>query len=316
MVVFAPDADAELTLGVSGFPLEEGVRTMNAALEAAGLVPIFSDDDDPTSGEQARYRAVEGRNRFYPPHFFDVAAVRDDIIVAPWGDIRIRVQEPIGPSDATMVYFHGGGWIVGDLDSHKGEASLIANRANTWVIQVDYRLAPEAPFPAGVDDAIFATEWVAENIDRFGGNLAKLSVGGGSAGGNLAAIVAVHCRDKGIPLAAQFLIYPATRLRGQGGVEKQYLGEALNQAGTNWKISPEVADLTGVAPAVIGIGEHDFLLEDTVVFAKKLEQAGVHVILRQYPTLNHGFFAYGPVTPVAEEASIEMSQDLSQLVHG
>jgi acetyl esterase len=316
MVVFAPDADAELTLGVSGLPLDEGVRTMETALAEAGLIPIFAHDDDPTSGAQARHRAVEGRNRFYAPRYFDVASVRDDIIVAPWGDIRIRVQEPIGPSDATMVYFHGGGWIVGDLDSHKGEASLIANRANTWVVQVDYRLAPEAPFPAGVDDAIFATEWVAEHIDRFGGNLAKLSVGGGSAGGNLSAIVAIHCRDKGIPLAAQFLIYPATRLRGQGGVEKQYLGDAVDQAGTDWKISPEVADLAGVAPAIIGIGEHDFLLEDTVVFAKKLEQAGVPVILRQYPTLNHGFFAYGPVTPVAEAASIEMSQDLRQLLHG
>ena len=316
MVIFAPDANAEIVLGVSGLPLDEGVQAMNLKLAEAGLVPIFEDSDDPNSGEQARYRAVEGRDRFYPQRYFDVASVKDSVIPAPWGDIRIRIQEPIGPSDATMVYFHGGGWIVGDLDSHKGEASLIANRANCWVVQVDYRLAPEDKFPAGVDDAIFATEWVAEHIDQFGGNLNKLCVGGGSAGGNLSAVVALHCRDKGIPLAAQFLIYPATHVRGVGGVEERYLGSAVAEAETNWKISPDVADLSGVAPAIIGIGEHDFLFEDTCVFAQKLEQAGVTVLLRKYPTLNHGFFAYGPVTPVAEAASIEMSQDLARALHG
>ena len=316
MVIFAPDAEAELALGASGQPLDEGVRAMEAELAAADLTPLFRDSDDPHSGAQARYRAVEGRNRFYPARYFDVASVKDAVIPAPWGDIRIRIQEPIGPSDATMVYFHGGGWIVGDLDSHKGEASLIANRSNCWVVQVDYRLAPENKFPAGVDDAIFATEWVAEHIDQFGGNVNKLCVGGGSAGGNLSAIVAVHCRNAGIPLAAQFLIYPATHLAGKGGVEAAYLGEFAGEAESNWKISPDVADLTGVAPAIIGIGEHDFLFEDTCLFAQKLEQAGVPVILRKYPTLNHGFFAYGPVTPVAEAASIEMSQDLSRVLHG
>ena len=316
MVIFAPDADEAVALGVSGLPLDEGVQAMEAALAAANLIPLFRETDDPSSGAEARSRAIEGRNRFYPAHYFDVASVKDSLIHAPWGDIRIRVQEPIGPSDATMVYFHGGGWIVGDLDSHKGEASLIANRANTWVVQVDYRLAPENKFPAGVDDAIFATEWVAEHIDQFGGNPDKLCVGGGSAGGNLSAIVAVHCRNAGIPLAAQFLIYPATHLGGKGGVEAAYLGQFAAEAETNWKISPDVASLEGVAPAIIGIGEHDFLFEDTCVFAQKLEQAGVPVILRKYPTLNHGFFAYGPVTPVAEAASIEMSQDLNRVLHG
>lgn len=216
-----------------------------------------------------------------------------------------------------MVYFHGGGWILGDLDSHQGNASRIAAHAQANVVQVDYRLAPENPYPAGVDDAIAAFEWVVAHIEQFGGNLDKVVVSGDSAGGNLAAVVAQHCRASEIRLAGQFLIYPATDLtNATDGAMLEYLGPETSTLANDPRVSPALSEcLDGLAPAIIGVGAHDFLYQDNVRYARALSDAGVPVIFRQYPTLNHGFFSYGNVSAASDQAAEQLCEDLYKLLH-
>ncbi|WP_171041317.1 alpha/beta hydrolase fold domain-containing protein [Sinomonas susongensis] len=292
---------------------------LEEAMAASGDFPIFTDAEgaavDPGT---ARARGVRLREAHYPGQFYPVESVAEEAIPGPAGPLRIRVQKPLGPSDATLVYFHGGGWIIGDLDSHQANSSRIAALADTWVIQVEYRLAPEHPFPAAVQDALAAVEWAAANIDRFGGNPRRLAVGGDSAGGNLAAVAALHCRDRGIPLAAQFLVYPATDLRAAASspVGAQYLGRDSATVATDPQASPVLAaDHTGVAPAVIGVGRHDFLYDEAAAYARTLAGAGVPVVFREYPTLNHGFFSYGAVSAAALAASEELTVALREVLH-
>jgi len=200
------------------------------------------------------------------------------------------------------------------------------------VVHVDYRLAPENPFPAGYLDCVAATEWVYQNIDQLGGRLDRIAVAGDSAGGNFAATVALHCRDTGRPLAAQLLIYPGVDLAAglavsgveSGGkdsendpftlkddwVERQYLGNDLGLA-TDPRVSPARADShMGLAPAIIGIAHHDPLLDQNLAYAKTLTAAGVPTVLREYPDLIHGFFGMGGISASAERAAEELCHDL------
>ncbi len=304
---------------VTASPLDPDIREIERRMAATGDFPIFVDEAGrAVDGPTARARGIRLRDNFYPRQFFDVESVTDSTIPGPAGQIPIRIQKPLGGSDATVVYFHGGGWIIGDLDSHQGNASRIAAHSGAYVVQVDYRLAPENPFPAGADDALAAVEWVAANIESFGGDPAKLVVAGDSAGGNLAAVVAQQCRDKGIPLAAQFLIYPATDFTTMAGtdMEQQYLGPDSAVTAHHSRVSPALAvRLDSVAPAFIGVGEHDFLHQDNLEFARRLREAGVNVVLRTYPSLNHGFFSYGAISEAADTAAEQMCQDLRSILH-
>jgi hypothetical protein len=172
-------------------PLDESLRLIAEQISASGRFPIGFDIPGPAARE--RSRAIN--REFYPELLFDVASVTDSTIPGPGGELRIRVQRPLTRTDATVVFFHGGSWIVGDLDSHRGDASRIAATSNAVVVQVDYRLAPEHPFPAGIEDACAAVEWIARNIGDFGGDPARLAVAGDSSGGNLAAVAAQHSRS-------------------------------------------------------------------------------------------------------------------------
>jgi acetyl esterase/lipase len=306
-------------LGPGAFTdLDPDIAQMEKLMAASGQFPIFPPAGQPLDPAVARDRGVKLREAFYPRQFFDVASVTDGTIPGPAGDIRIRIQKPLGGSDATVVYFHGGGWIIGDLDSHQGNASRIAAHAEAHIVQIDYRLAPENPYPAGVEDAIAAFEWVIAHIDQFGGNLNKVVVAGDSAGGNLAAIVAQHCRAAGIRLAAQFLIYPATDLTAAAdSAMLEYLGPRASILARDPRVSPALAErLDGLAPAIIGVGAHDFLYQDNVRYARALSDAGVTVVFRQYPTLNHGFFSYGHVSAASDQAAEQLCQDLHKILHG
>jgi acetyl esterase len=296
-------------------PLDESLRLIAEQISASGRFPIGFDIPGPAARE--RSRAIN--REFYPELLFDVASVTDSTIPGPGGELRIRVQRPLTRTDATVVFFHGGSWIVGDLDSHRGDASRIAATSNAVVVQVDYRLAPEHPFPAGIEDACAAVEWIARNIGDFGGDPARLAVAGDSSGGNLAAVAAQHCRALGIPLAAQLLAYPVTFLGefARQLVGRQYLGDAIDTVGRDIRLSPAyAADFVGLAPAVIGVGAHDFLYDDNIAYARLLRDAGVPVTLREYPTLNHGFFGNGGVSAAADGAAAELCRDLGYLLHG
>jgi acetyl esterase len=180
---------------------------------------------------------------------------------------------------------------------------------------VGYRLAPEDPFPAGVEDALAATRWVHRHRARFAGTGKPLALGGDSAGGNLAAVAAVACRDEGIPVAVQFLLYPATDLtsprHGQVGVAYLGSGPDAERKARDPRVSPLLArTLAGVAPAIIGVGVYDFLYEDNLAYAKALKEVGVPTTLREFATLNHGFFSYTSISADSLAAADSLCDDL------
>jgi acetyl esterase/lipase len=235
------------------------------------------------------------------------------------GEILVeRVPPADGEPIGTLVFFHGGGFIIGDIDSHQAHAIRLANRARVVVLNVDYRLAPEYPFPAAVDDAIAATRWAARHLDRLGGAGKPMGVGGDSAGGNLAAVAAICCRDEGIPLAAQLLLYAVTDMRRENNpdVRHAYFGDGHKSLALDFRASPVVARLQEVAPAIIGLGAHDFLHQDNVAYAAALRAAGVPVMWREYPTLNHGFFGYTSISPASTAAADQLCDDLRRQLEG
>ena len=187
-------------------------RALLDLIEQANLPPTHT-----LAPEEAR-RMYRERRYFSQPAPPEVAQVRDLEIDGPHGPIRIRLVRPRGaPADArlpVLVYYHGGGWTIGDLDTHDTLCRELANGAGCAVVSVDYRMGPEHRFPAAVDDCIAATYWVARNADALGVDASRMAVGGDSAGGNLAAVVAIAARDAAdLPIAMQLLIYPATDQR-------------------------------------------------------------------------------------------------------
>ena len=238
----------------------------------------------------------------------------------------------------TVVYFHGGGWMLGDLDTHLGHARRICSQVRAVVVSVAYRLAPEHRFPTAFEDAVRATQWVGEHLDDLGGT-ETLVVAGDSAGGQLAASVAVARRDAGLPLAAQLLLYPVTDVAGRytdEAVNADYMsrGSVYQRFGltletmatfarayvddadsTDWRVSPKrAADLRGVAPAVIHTSTLDVLRTEGNFFGDALAAADVEVIAREHPSLNHSYFGLGGVSAVADAAAAQAAQDLLEIL--
>lgn len=250
--------------------------------------------------------------------------VENHQIDGPAGPIPIRVYWPGTESDSAPVtmYFHGGGFALGDLDTHDGTARNHAVQAQTVVVSVDYRLAPEYPYPAAVDDAWAATCWVAGNAHRFDADGSRLAVAGDSAGGTLAAVVAQMARDNGGPaLAFQLLWYPSllwdsSLLSFTENANAPVLDTAAIEAFSRWYageaglVDPppgmapgRAADLTGLPPAYIAVAGHDPLRDDGVRYAEMLAAAGNDVELHNAETLVHGYLGYAGVVPAATEAT-------------
>jgi acetyl esterase len=235
------------------------------------------------------------------------------------GGVPIRVYRPAGAAKTevlpALVYFHGGGWTIGDLDTHDVLCRQLANGANCEVFSVEYRLAPESPFPAAVDDCIAATEFVSKNSRSD-----RIAVGGDSAGGNLAAVVALHARDAGGPaLCFQLLIYPATDQNMQTEslarngrdylltvplmerFRANYLPRPADYA--DWRASPALAKShAGLPPALVLTAGFDPLLDEGRQYAELLARAGVDVAYRDYPDMIHGFIVMGGVLDTANAA--------------
>jgi acetyl esterase len=248
----------------------------------------------------------------------EVAEVR----LFAFNEFAIRSYRPlVDETLPALVYFHGGGWTIGDLDTHDVLCRQLAVGAHCAVFSVDYRLAPEHPFPSAVEDCIAATAYVAENADRL--RVSGIAVGGDSAGGNLAAVVALHARDAGgPPLAFQLLIYPATdqhcatpsherNARGylleREGIEffrRCYLPDA--QAFADWRASPLLAkDHADVPAALVITAGYDPLLDEGRAYAERLKAAGVKVAYREYADMVHGFLLFGAVLDSANAAVAE-----------
>jgi acetyl esterase len=229
-------------------------------------------------------------------------------IAGPAGDLRVRITSPSGTGPfAGLVFFHGGGWVTGGIHTHDHLCRTITRDADVVVVSVDYRLAPEHPFPAGVDDADAATIWVSEAADRLGIDRMRLGVGGDSSGGNLAAVIARRPRDRGQPgLAFQVLLYPVT----DAGLDTpSYLENAegylltkdsmawywnLYSPGPNDRFDPDASplralDLSGLPRALVISAEYDPLRDEAEQYARRLEEAGVPVRHTRYAGMIHGF---------------------------
>ena len=254
----------------------------------------------------------------------EVAAVEDLDLPGPGGTLRVRHYRPHGSTASetlpALVFFHGGGFVIGDLDTHDVVCRLLANASRAAVLAVDYRLAPEHPFPAAVDDAVAATRWIAASTWALRIDPARIAVGGDSAGGNLAAVVAIALRDAGgPPLALQVLIYPATDLSAghashltyaEGHLltrdsvlwfHGNYLGDLARAE--DWRASPlRATDLGGLPPAYIVTAGFDPLLDEGEAYAERLIASGVRVTYECFTGQIHGFLLMGGVLAAANHA--------------
>jgi acetyl esterase len=258
-----------------------------------------------------------------PESVIQVKETADVTIPTADGDLPARIYRPDrdGPLP-TVVFVHGGGFVIGDIETHDNQSRAICAGADAVVVSIDYRLAPEAPWPAPVDDAYAAVRWAAEHIDELGHDADRLAVAGDSAGGNISAVVAQLCRDAGPRLAAQLLIYPGTDMDPDGPYQSRidnaegyfltaddmlwfrnhYVGETADWADP--RMSPlKAGDLSGLAPAVVVTGEFDPLRDEGEAYADALKAAGVEVDAQRYDGMIHGFFDMGPLSKAAQAAT-------------
>ena len=286
-------------------------------IKAAGRPPM-----DSLPPPEARVAFLSGRTVLQPTPA-EVASVRDFTIPGPECEIPVRLYRGIGTAaDAKLpclVYYHGGGWVIGDLDSHDVLCRRLANDAGCAVLSVHYRLAPEHKFPAAFDDSVAAMHYAVAHADQIGADPAKIAVGGDSAGGNLAAAAALAARDAGIALTNQILIYPVTDLAMTHGSYARvtdgfplvnrtmvwFIDHYLrNEADKyDWRASPlRAASLAGTASATVIVAAHDPLADESLAYAKRLEQDGVLVTSHYFSGQIHGFVSMGKMLRGAEMA--------------
>jgi acetyl esterase len=264
------------------------------------------------------------RRSFTQPAPPEMGLVRDLQADGPHGAIPLRLYRPLGSSASerlpVLVYYHGGGWVIGDLDTHDTLCRELANGAGCAVVAVDYRMAPEQRFPAAVDDCIAATRWVHAQASALELDASRLAVGGDSAGGNLAAVVSIAARESGdLPIAYQLLIYPATDQHrntpshdsnGQGyllttDTMNYFTGHYIPDASryTDWRASPLLhPDLSRLPPALVLTAGYDPLRDEGAAYAERLTAAGNRATYVCFEREIHGFILMGKVLDEANTA--------------
>ena len=290
-------------------PLSPDVQDFLTQLDALGA-PRYG--EQPT--EVARGVMEEGAPALFGP--FEPVPFDNRTIPGPGGPVPIRIYRPENPTGA-LVYFHGGGWVLGNISTVDGVCATLARRAGITVISVDYRLAPEHRFPAAVEDAWAATTWAYAKREELGAT-GRLAIGGDSAGGNLAAVAARRARDEGMTLALQLLVYPVTDADFDTvSYRDNASGYWLTRDGMVWfwdqylpagdRFHPDASplradDLADVAPALVITAEFDPLRDEGEAYAARLERAGVPVTLKRYDGLVHGFFRCAAVLAASGDA--------------
>jgi acetyl esterase len=259
-----------------------------------------------------------------------VASVSEHAIPVAGGEIPARSYRPAGaaPGEALplVVYFHGGGWLLGSVDSHDGICRSLANASGAVILNAGYRLAPEARFPVAADDALAATRWAHANAGPLGAVGDRLAVAGDSAGGNLAAVVCQDLRDAGEPIVRfQLLVYPVTTADLSIGFDMAYEGYFLYRDEMLWhqehylsspsdarspRVSPLLGDASGLPAAAIQAAECDPLHSQAERYRDLLAAAGVPVTLRTYPGMIHGYFGLESVFELAGQAMADAGSAL------
>jgi len=297
------------------------VEEQAAAARAQPMPPL---DMIPPEMVRAGYRAQRQAQDQNAPR--DVET-RDLKVAGAAGEIPARLYRPAGAGDPTglLVYFHGGGFVIGDLETHDGHCRRLAAGSGCRVLAVDYRLAPEHPFPAGHDDALAATRWAFDNAADLGVDPRRIAVGGDSAGGNLAASIALDLRDDPQRrLAFQLLLYPGIWPPTETQSRKDLDGPVLTRAALDWfdKLlaatgHPHVhramlgaRDLSGAPPALVVTAGFDPLKDEGRDYAERLRAAGVTATHVEYPALVHDFYIMADVSPAVAKAATETAQAL------
>lgn len=306
----------------------------------AQIIPQLPLRDPATmTPESAResLRALAAARAAVPPP--PVAGVEDTLVQGAAGPIPARIYRAAPGACPTVVYFHGGGWVAGDLETHDRQARWLAIETGAILVSVDYRRPPEVPFPGAFEDACAALRDIASRINDFGGDAARLGVAGDSAGGNLAAAVAIAARDAGISLAGQLLAYPVTDVAGgyadaaenarfpsRQDAEGYFLSRAVmawfcghylkdGRHGTDWRVSPlRAQNLAGLAPAVVCTAWFDPLRDEGMAYAKALRAAGVEARYHEGLGLIHGFFGLGDASETARIAAQRARADFRALL--
>jgi acetyl esterase len=282
-----------------------------------------------SSPEQARALYADMQ---MPAPDLELASVEDGRIPGTAGEIPVRIYRPVSdPVDTllpALVYLHGGGWVIGSVETHDSSCRELAHGTGCIVVSVDYRLAPEARFPAAADDCFEATQWVASNAADLGIDPERVAIGGDSAGGNLAAVVSLMARDRGGPeLRFQLLIYPVTDADFEtGSYVENAEGYLLERDAMRWfwdhyvpdaaaRTQPYAAplrasDLSGLPPALVITAEFDPLRDEGEAYANRLKSAGVATTLTRYDGMIHGFF---PMTPLVEGARAAVAESCAAL---
>jgi acetyl esterase len=325
-------------------PLDPGVQAMLSLLESLQLPALH--EGTPQSARRAMRRLTVDLRQ--PDAVVAVGDVRDVTIEAPAGPLAARIYRPAGgdgdgaddggadvdrgAARPTILFLHGGGFVMGDIDTHDNECRWVCREVDAVVVSLDYRRAPDDPFPAAVEDALDGARWVADHLDELGGDPGRFAIAGDSAGGNLAAVVAQAWREEmaaGRPaLAAQLLIYPAVDLDDDGADRYPSRldnadGYLLTSADMRWfgwhyagqvedrrdpRLSPILGDLTGLPPAIVVTAEYDPLRDEGEAYATAMADAGVDVELRRFDGLIHGFFDLAALSPACAVAVRETCQ--------
>ncbi len=262
----------------------------------------------------------------------EVTSIEDRLLRGPAGALPIRIYVPVGAAQGpfpVLVYFHSGGWVFGSIEAHDPVCRALANHARCLVVSVGYRLAPEHPFPAAPEDCYTATAWVAEHAHEINADSARIAVGGDSAGGNLAAVVALMARDRqGPALCYQVMIYGETDYYepGTASYATYREGYGLTREEMIWfwdqylarpedRLHPYAAplrapDLSGLPPTLMITAEYDPVRDEAEHYAQRLQQAGVPVQLSRYPGMIHGFFRMFALFEQSHQALAEVSDAL------
>lgn len=303
-------------------PLDPQVQALLESMAASGAPPLHTLPVPAARGAMYTFLPLAG-----PPE--EVASVEDRQIEGAHGAIPVRIYTPEGSGPfPVLVFFHGGGFIIGDIATYDPLCRKLTNAAHCITVSVDYHLAPEEKFPAAVDDAYAATCWVAKECATFHGDPTRIAVAGDSAGGNLAAVVSLMARDQGGPsLVYQVLIYPVTDARGQApSITENGDGYLLTKETMLWftqhylhnddeKLNPLASpllasDLSNLPPALVITAEFDPLRDEGEIYADRLKAAGVPITVTRYNGMIHLFLSMAGVVDQGKEAFAQIAREL------